>query len=236
MNHLYRNNVHQTKVDVFIPAGGRPKTLNENNFHTFLDEKGKPTSRAIVEGANLYLTNGARKELEKLGVLIVKDSSCNKGGVICSSFEVLAGLCMSESDFLQNKKTYVQEVLEIIGKAAFNEANLLLKTYEKTGRFLTDISEQISEKINLFKYQLLDYFEKNTLSKDLKDPLVQCLLRYCPRLLREKYLQGILNMPEIHKKAIVSCYIASHLVYEKGLDWSPSLPDILSGVARELIG
>ncbi|MES2273579.1 MAG: NAD-glutamate dehydrogenase domain-containing protein, partial [Chlamydiota bacterium] len=29
MNHLYRNNVHQIKTDIFIPGGGRPRTLNE---------------------------------------------------------------------------------------------------------------------------------------------------------------------------------------------------------------
>ena len=85
MNLLYRNNVHQVKTDVFVPGGGRPRTLNETNYISFLDETGKPTSKAIVEGANLYLTPGARRALEKLGVLIFKDSSCNKGGFICSS-------------------------------------------------------------------------------------------------------------------------------------------------------
>src|SRR5690606_37581295 len=55
MNHLYRSNVHQVKTDIFVPGGGRPRTLNESNYKSFLDETGKPTARAIVEGANLYL-------------------------------------------------------------------------------------------------------------------------------------------------------------------------------------
>jgi len=227
MNHLYRNNIHQVKADVFIPGGGRPRTLNEANYQTYLDETGKPTSKAIVEGANLYLTPGARRALEKLGVLILKDSSCNKGGVICSSFEVLAGLCMSEADFLQHKIQYVKEVLAIIGKASLNEALLLLDTHAKTGNYLTDISEKISERINKYKYQLLDYLISIDLPRDPKDPLMRSLFLYCPPLLRTKYWKGVLSLPEIHKKAIISCYLASHLVYSRGLEWSPNIADIL---------
>lgn len=231
MNQLYRNNVHQVKTDVFVPGGGRPRTLNDTNYFSYLDETGKPTSKAIVEGANLYLTPGARRALEKLGVLIIKDSSCNKGGVICSSFEVLASLCMSAEEFIKEKPEYVKEVLEIIGKAAHNEARLLLDTHQKTGAFLTDISDQISERINLFKYQLLDYLETIT----LKDPtLIECLLNYCPPLLQKKYKKGVLAMPEIHKKAVIACYLASHLVYKRGIAWSPSIADVLPMVAKEI--
>ena len=233
MNHLYRANVHQVKTDVFMPGGGRPRTLNENNYTSFLDETGKPTSKAIIEGANLYLTPGGRRALEKLGVIIIKDSSCNKGGVICSSFEVLASLCMSEEDFLKVKKEYVKEILDKIEKASLNEAKLLLNTHQKTGHFLTDISEKISERINLFKYQLLDHLEKENIPND--DSLIKCLLQYCPPLLRKQYRQSILSLPDIHKKAVISCYIASHLVYKKGLDWSPTVADILPMIP-EIIG
>ncbi len=233
MNHLYRNNVHQVKTDVFIPGGGRPRTLNETNYVSFLDETGKPTSRAIVEGANLYLTPGARRSLEKLGVLIFKDSSCNKGGVICSSFEVLSSLCMSEEEFLKEKKEFVQEVLQIIGKAAFNEARLLLDTHQKTGQPLTELSDLVSEKINLFKYQLLDYLVPLKLEDKA---LIHCLIQYCPPLMRARYREKILQMPDIHKKAVIACYIASHLVYKKGLDWNPQIADVLPMIAKELAG
>ncbi len=230
MHQLYRNNVHQVKADIFVPAGGRPRTLNETNYQSFLDEMGKPTSRAIVEGANLYLTPGGRRALENLGTLIFKDSSCNKGGVICSSFEVLASLCLSEEEFLAEKNEYVQEILAIIGKAALNEAKLLLDTHQKTGQFLTDISEKISERINFYKYQLLDYLETTQLKNEA---LIQCLLKYCPPLLRQKYPERILKIPEIHKKAIISCYLASHLVYKWGLDWSPTIADVLPMIAED---
>lgn len=233
MNQLYRSNVHQVKTDVFITGGGRPRTLNESNVQAFLDEQGKPTARAIVEGANLYLTPEARHILESLGTLVFKDSSCNKGGVICSSFEVLASLCMSEEEFLQEKQRFVEEVLAIIGQAALNEARLLLKTHQKTKRPLSDISDQISERINLFKYQLLEHFENLYLSKKSDDFLVECLIRYCPPLLREKYHKQILALPDIHKKAIIACYIGSRLVYHRGVEWIPSIGDILPTLAGD---
>ncbi len=228
MNHLLRHNVHQTKTDIFIPAGGRPKTVNDNNWQEFLDETGTPTSKAIVEGANLYLTPWARRSLEKLGLLIIKDSSANKGGVICSSFEVLAGLTLSEKEFLQIKTEYVKEVLEIIRDRSKDEADLLLKTHSRSQAFLTDISEWISQRINSYTYQLLSYLETIELSQDPHDPLIKTLIQYCPKILRTKYRDRILSdLPDIHKKAIIACSIASRLVYKRGLDWSPTLIDVL---------
>jgi len=228
MNYLLRHNVHQTKTDVFIPAGGRPRTLNDQNWQEFLDETGKPTSKAIVEGANLYLTPWARRSLEKLGLLIIKDSSANKGGVICSSFEVLAGLTLSEEEFLQIKEEYVQEVLQIIDDRSRDEAQLLLETHRNSGAFLTDISEWISQRINSYMYELLRYLETIELSKDPNDPLIQTLIRYCPKILQTRYQERILTeLPEIHKKAIIACAIASRLVYKRGLEWSPTLVDVL---------
>ncbi|MCC6127915.1 MAG: NAD-glutamate dehydrogenase [Chlamydiae bacterium] len=233
MNHLYRNNVHQTKTDAFVPGGGRPRTLNESNYQSFLDETGKSTSKIIIEGANLYLTPEARRALELLGVIVLKDSSCNKGGVMCSSLEVLASLCMSEEDFIAQKDQYVKEVLDIIGKAALNEARLILRTHRETGEFFTDISEKISQKINLFKYQLLDHLEPLELPKDSKDPLIRCLIHYCPPMLKTKYLKNVLHMPDIHKKAIISCYIGSRLVYKKGLSWNPAISDVLPLISQD---
>jgi glutamate dehydrogenase len=234
MNYLFRHNVHHTKTDIFIPGGGRPRTLNENNFKDFLDEVGKPTSRAIIEGANLYLTPWARRSLEKLGALIIKDSSANKGGVICSSFEVLFSLALSEEEFLKEKKEIVSEILETIRAKARDEANALLKTHRQTGAYLTDISEWVSERINAYKDQLLNYFQTVTLSNDPHDPLIRCLLNYCPPLLKEKYLKRVLlEVPDVHKKAIIACHLASRIVYYRGLDWSPSLVDVLPLIASD---
>lgn len=227
-HHLYSHNLHEVIADIFIPAGGRPRTLNSSNWKNFLTPSGTPTSKAIVEGANLYLTPEARSALEEKGTLIIKDSSANKGGVICSSLEVLSGLLLSEEEFLTNKPILMPQILQFIEEKARNEANLLLSTHSESGKPLTEISDHISKKINTFTYQILDHLEKITLSKSLSDPLIKCLIDYCPKLFREKYKDRLLtHLPPIHQKAIISCYIASRTVYERGLTWDPSIVDIL---------
>ena len=234
MNHMLRYTVHQTKSDIFIPAGGRPRTLNEENIKEFLDETGKPTSRGIIEGANLYLTPKARRILEKLGVLIIKDSSANKTGVICSSFEVLCGLTLSDELFLANKSVLIQEILEHLSQCAANEAQLLLNTHKETGGFLTDISDETSLRINEFTYQLLDYLEALPWSPDPDDPLTRCFLNYCLPSLRDRFRSSMLKgIPDHHKKAIVACYLAANLVYKKGLTWHPTIVDVLPLLLRQ---
>lgn len=234
MNHILRTTVHQTKTDIFIPAGGRPRTLNETNYKEFLDETGKPTSRGIIEGANLYLTQKARRALEKLGVLIIKDSSANKAGVICSSFEVLCGLALNDEKFMTNKSVLVQEILERLGQCASNEGKLLLRLHKETGEFLTTISEEISLRINEFTYQLLDYLDTFPWSQDPDDLLTKCFLNYCLPSLRNRFRDELISeIPEHHKKAIVACHIAAQLVYERGLSWYPTIVDVLPVLLRQ---
>lgn len=228
MNSLLRHNVHQTVADVFIPCGGRPATLNAENYTDFLDMQKKPTSRAIVEGANLYLTPKARQELEDLGVIIIKDSSANKGGVTASSHEVLCGLALSDEEMLKYHNEIVKETLEIVKQRSLDEAKLLIRTHQEDGSAMTVISEKISEKINLYTYQLLDYFETIALSNDTNDPLMRCFLAYCPQFLREKFADRLIQeIPDMHKKAIIACYLASKVVYNRGLNWNPTLIGIL---------
>lgn len=235
MNHLIRENINKTKTDVFIPAGGRPRSLNETNIKTFLDETGKPTSQIIIEGANLYLTAGARRELEKLGTLIVRDSSANKTGVICSSFEVLTGLTLDDEVFYEHKDILVKEILERLKQLAHQEASLMIREHKETGAYLTDISAKISERINLFTYQILDHLEKIDLPNDPNSPLIQCYLTYCLPFLKTHYEKALLEeIPDIHKKAIIACQIGGQLVYKKGLHWFPAVIDILPLVLSEL--
>ncbi len=228
MNSLMRHNVHQTIADIFIPCGGRPATLNINNYTDFLDLQNNPTSKAIIEGANLYLTSRARKELEKLGVLIIKDSSANKGGVTASSYEILCGLALTDDEMITHHDQIVQETLQILERRSLEEAKLMLRTHKEQGNFLTEISDKVSMKINLYTYQLLDYLETIKLSDDPDDPLIQCYLSYCPKFLQEKFQERLIKeVPDVHKKAIISCYLASRVVYRMGLNWSPTLVGIL---------
>lgn len=227
-NHMIRYNVHQTYADIFIPGGGRPRMLNEYNVHDYLDESGKPTSRGIVEGANLYLNEAARRFLEEKGVLIIKDSSANKTGVICSSFEILSGLTLGDERFIENKEKLAEEILERLRQAARNEANLMLATFAETGEPLTVISDRVSKRINQFTYQILEHLENKTLSNDPSDPLTKAYLNYAPTTLKTKFERELIeNVPDLHKKAVIACHIGAQLVYRRGLQWFPSIIDIL---------
>jgi NAD-specific glutamate dehydrogenase len=52
-----RNGMHfKVESDVFIPSGGRPFSINDNNWRQFLLKDGRtPCSRIIVEGANIFV-------------------------------------------------------------------------------------------------------------------------------------------------------------------------------------
>lgn len=235
MNALYRNNVHQTKADIFIPAGGRPKTLSEGNIQEFLDNKGQATSRAIIEGANLYLSNEARAILEDKGVIIIKDSSANKAGVMCSSFEILCGLALTDQEFMQNKDKLVQEILKIVEKKVRNEVLALLKSKNYNGQHLTILSDEISKKINIFKDELQEHLSKLNLQDPQHAELLQCFINYCPKTLQEQFTARLISeIPDNHQKAIIACTVASGSVYQNGLDWWPSIVDILPILLTQL--
>lgn len=234
MNHILKTTINETPADIFIPAGGRPRTLNENNIEDFLDATGRPTARAIIEGANLYLTEDARLVLEDKGCLIFKDSSANKTGVICSSFEVLSGLTLGDELFVQEKESLVNEILERLKVLAAKEADLLLKAHSETGVAMSLLSYEISKKINTFTYELLDHLETIELPKDPEDPLMQCFFDYCLPTLRDKYKKRLMEeIPDVHKKAVIAAHIGSNVVYNKGLDWAPSIVYILPLLLKE---
>ena len=96
-----RNSMHnRVQADVFIPAGGRPNTINENNWKEYLDDNGNPSSKLIVEGANLFITPEACQLLfDNAGVVVGKYSSANKCGVICSSYEIIASMLLETEEF-----------------------------------------------------------------------------------------------------------------------------------------
>jgi len=236
-NHLLRTNIHTAKADIFIPAGGRPQTLKAGNIDEFLDESGIPTAKAIVEGANLYLTPEARTLLEEKGTLIIKDSSANKGGVICSSIEVLLGLLLSDQEFLSHKEALMKEVLAHIAQLSFDEAVLLLTTHEITGLPMTQISEAISRKMEAFTDTLNAHLESIDITKELKNlksPWMRWLAAYCLPLIQQKFKKRLISsIPDTQKKATIAAFLAAHLVYKRGLEWSPSIVDILPLLATD---
>jgi glutamate dehydrogenase len=200
--------VHKTEADLFIPAGGRPHTLSKNTLASFLHAQGAPTAKAIIEGANLYLSHEARHELEQLGTIIIKDSSANKGGVIASSFEVLCNSVLSEEEFIQDKEMLIQEVLDRIFCLCSEEVCYILRKRKESKRPCCEVSEKLSFEINECKHRQLKELKEKVLPSD-PNPALEPFFSYVLPLLRTKYKQKLMNLVDEYKKAIIATSIAS---------------------------
>jgi len=220
-----RNTMHNRVVaDAFVPCGGRPNTIDIQNYKHFLREDGTPSSKLIVEGANLFTTADARKALfDEAGVVIVKDSSANKGGVITSSYEIIAAMLLSEDEFFQNKEKIVGEVLESLRELAKLEANLLLTEFETYGGSLPEVSQIISNSINLTTDALTEALD--TLSEDDRDSLLPLFRAHLPKTMADMAFDSVYDRVPLQyiKNAISSC-LASKLVYKEGTSFISSLP------------
>jgi glutamate dehydrogenase len=206
-------------ADLFIPAGGRPETINEGNWKRFLLPDGSPSSRVIVEGANSFITPAARLELQKKDVVLMRDASANKCGVISSSYEIIANLLLSEEEFLANKQRYVSDVLDILERRAGDEARLLVRRHKVSQKPWTQISDDVSVEINSRYSRLFEFFQKNPeiCTQELFEKVI---LSHLPALLREDpRFRGRLNvLPRKYRSAILAAEIGSSMVYRADQD------------------
>ncbi len=225
----FRNNFHlhpKFKADIFVPCGGRPASININNWRTWLDEDGKPRFKVIVEGANLFLTQEARLRLEEKGVIIYKDASANKGGVTSSSLEVLASLAMTDKEWdelmcVKNgeesefRKQYVKEIIDIIRENARLEFEIIWKENARRGLPRAVLTDLISEKIN----QIKDAINQSDLFND-KALLKKVIEVGVPKSLVQKVgLNRLLTrVPENYLRALFASRLAGRYVYRFGLD------------------
>lgn len=220
-NRLYNSLVFTVKADLFIPAGGRPETIDVQNWRLFLDEQGLPSSGVIIEGANSYITPEARVQLQKNGVVLMRDASANKCGVISSSYEIIANLLLSEREFLEQKERYAGDVLVILEKRAADEARLILRRRMESGNTLlcSEISETISQNINSYYTRLFDFFTARP-EFCLQPPFRQAILSHLPLMLRESavYRKRINKLPQKYLCAILAAEIGSSLVYSASRD------------------
>ncbi|MCH2178574.1 MAG: NAD-glutamate dehydrogenase [Mariniblastus sp.] len=221
-----RNNLHnEVLADVFLPAGGRPSTINSNNCSDFLDSESVPSSPIIVEGANLFITDAARDFLGKAGVTIVRDSSANKCGVICSSMEIIAAMLLQEEEFLAIKPKYVEEVLELLRRLAATEALGLFN--ERLRQPEVDLP-RISVKISVQMIRLADLInhlfeqwtdEEHEISK-------QFILDYLPKsLVAFSGATLIDRIPANYRRHLVSAILSSRIVYREGCLGLESMQD-----------
>jgi glutamate dehydrogenase len=221
-----RNEMHNRVVsDVFIPAGGRPQTINESNWARFLGPEGRPASRLIVEGANLFITQEARRKLFEQGVVIIKDSSANKCGVICSSYEVIACLLLEEAELLAIKPALVAQVLDRLRLVARREADLLFQAHRHRPAVPHfELSILLSREINRLGAALATHYP--ALERDHPELVRATVLAYLPPVLVDKAGERVFTrLPPSYRAQLVSTSIAADLVYSEGLDYFGELPE-----------
>jgi len=221
-------------ADLFIPAGGRPETVDRSNWERFFDADGRPTARAIVEGANSFLTPEARTQLQGRGIVVLRDASANKCGVISSSYEIIANLLLSEKEFLAHKEAYVADVLGILERRAANEAELIFRRHREAGgkATFTEISDALSVEINDHYARLFEFFEARP--ELAGQPLYRrALLAHLPRMIRDHpaFRLRIKNLPPKYRAAMLAVEIASSIVYRGGFERNFE-EDLRSYVAR----
>lgn len=227
----FRNRFHVSpwmQADLFVPCGGRPSAINVANWTALLNEDGSPRLRAIVEGANLFITQEARLRLEERGVIIFKDASTNKGGVTSSSLEVFAGLALSDEEFQELmtlpdptaaeppfRQAYVAATIARIEANAAAEFDLMWQEHRRSGRPLTLLSDDVSRRINTITdaVHASDYRDDMGLRQTV-------VAEYTPApLLEQVGLEAILKrVPDSYLDAIVASHIGSRFVYRYGLE------------------
>lgn len=215
-----RNTMHNRVVsDAFIPAGGRPNTIHEGNWRAFLLPDGKPSSRLIVEGANLFLTAGARAALHaETGIPIVKDSSANKCGVICSSFEINSSMLLSHDEFLAIKPELVKDVVERLRSLAAMEAELLFREFRSLPGSLPHFSARISSAINRLTDAIAEDLDART-GGDYKD-FMYLVENHLPNKLSEVARHRLESrMPKEYTKRCIASVLACKIVYQEGVSF-----------------
>jgi len=225
----FRNSFHLHplfRADLFVPCGGRPSSININNWRKYINEIGEPRFKFIVEGANLFITQEARLRLEEKGVIIYKDASANKGGVTSSSLEVLASLaltdeeydelmCVKDDTIPEFRQKYIEEILEVIRENASLEFEIIWKENQNKKIPRAVLSDVISEKINSTKDAIYQSDLINT--RDLLEKAIECCSP--PILVKTIGMDKILKrIPASYLKAVFASRLASRYVYKFGLD------------------
>jgi len=213
---------NRIEANAFLPAGGLPNTIRKDNWEKFMKADGEPSAPLIVEAANIFIEQEARVKLTENGVLIVKDSSANKCGVICSSMEIMANLLLTEPEFVQFKEGYVKDVLDHLRNLARREADLMFTEYKKTAgddmdwsKSLPGIAERISQVMNstsdVIVHQLPETIDQTEILELAKSALLPSL--------RTKSGDKLKVVAKGYINNLVAKWLSSQLVYHEGLDY-----------------
>lgn len=230
------------RADMFVPCGGRPATISLGNIKQLLAD-GAPW-KMMVEGANLFCTEDARRKLEEAGVHVFKDSSANKGGVTSSSLEVLASLAMTPQDHdrfcsipsddapcPEFYSQYVEEIIRRIEENCTDEFKVIWEATQDSGEpdqpHVQRGSAMPGDKVRLLKIdasrklsQEITLLQDHIAEAELTDELIHAVLPLAlPKLLVDHCGMDRLlaRLPPAYVKATVAYWLASKYVYEHGV-------------------
>jgi len=158
-------------------------------------------------------------------VILFKDASTNKGGVTCSSLEVLASLAMTDQEYAKHMKMtndgtvppfyeeYVREVCDKVENKAYDEFKYVHETALEQKSYRTVVTDELSQSMNDLSDMIRGspIFDKMHIrSKVLSEAIPQ-------RLQDLLGLDTVLErVPEAYLKAIFSMHLASKYVYKHG--------------------
>lgn len=228
-----RKYIKAANIEAMIPCGGFKDTINLGNVADFLTNFAE--LRFIVEGANVFFSDGARRHIRaESSILHIKDSSANKGGVFSSSIaEVLTAFLLG-SDYdkmlLNNKENrwhLVRDVMTLVARYSSQEASMLLALGEKDPTTpLSVFSVSSSECIFALQDKLEEGIKKVLKQKNLVEA---ALTDYIPPVLIEMIgLENILktlDTPELrtYRDTILTKKLAAMAYYKFAVDWDKFL-------------
>jgi glutamate dehydrogenase len=179
-------------------------------------------------------------------VVIVKDSSANKCGVITSSYEILASMLVTPEEFIQMKQDLVPDIREQLSRLARVEAESLFK---ELARDPSVPLPQQSERFSNAVMRLHDAVEKtldqfvavddngqvanweqvlvgsNSNALMLGKLLEVVAKEHVPRsLLKAVGTSALQKLPWPYLRNLIACNLATKVLYKEGLAYVESLP------------
>ena len=224
-----RKFIEQADIQAFIPCGGFKDTINQRNVKDFTSLFSE--LRFIVEGANVFFDDSARRYIaKKTGILQIKDSSANKGGVFSSAVAEVLTAFLFEDEYekrlledIPTRWALIRDMLNLVRTHACNETAMLLEIHEKNPEApLFVLSEQTSEQIFAFQNLVADAMDAILADEDL---LWQVMVAYIPgvlvKILGRDAILGIMNAEKLraYRNAIVTKKLASTAFYRHGSEW-----------------
>ena len=122
-------------------------------------------------------------------MVVVKDSSANKGGVITSSYEILAGMVVDDREFASIKDRYVGDVVARLRDLADAEARALVSAWRRRGggQRLSELSKAFSEEIVRLSALFEPVVDEMLEERGFKDRWLTEVREHCAGVLADRF-------------------------------------------------